>query len=187
MTLLRRVSAEILGTGLLLATVVGSGIMAERLAGGNVAVALLANSLATGAGLVTLILTFGPISGAHFNPVVSLLALLRGQLAARDCAAYILGQVLGAFAGVTLAHVMYELPLITMSQHARAGMGLAASEFVATLGLLLVIALTARHRRAVRSPSWTAHLSQWRLTSSRPTGSRPPPPSQTLRLRSHAA
>ena len=146
MTLLRRVSAEILGTGLLLATVVGSGIMAERLAGGNVAVALLANSLATGAGLVTLILTFGPISGAHFNPVVSLLALLRGYLAARDCAAYILGQVLGAFAGVTLAHVMYELPLITMSQHARAGMGLAASEFVATLGLLLVIALTARHR-----------------------------------------
>jgi len=119
--LARRTVAEGLGTGLLLATVVGSGIMGERLAGGNVAVALLANTLATGAALVALILTFGPISGAHFNPVVTLADAAVGNRPWREVPVYVLAQMVGAFAGVAAADVMFELPAFSASRHARTG------------------------------------------------------------------
>jgi glycerol uptake facilitator-like aquaporin len=142
----RRVVAEAAGTALLLATVVGSGIMGERLAGGNVAIALLANTLATGAVLVALILTFGPISGAHFNPAVTLADASQGGLAWRDVPAYIAAQVIGAFAGVAAAHVMFEVPLFFASRHVRSGPAQAFSEFVATFGLLSVIWGCARLR-----------------------------------------
>ena len=120
-SLAQRVAAEAVGTGLLLAAVVGSGIMGERLAGGNLAVALLANTLATGAALVALILAFGPISGAHFNPAVTLADATQGGIAWRDVPPYLGAQVLGAFAGVAAAHVMFELPLFFASRHARSG------------------------------------------------------------------
>ena len=135
----RRLAAEAVGTGLLLAAVVGSGIMGERLAGGNVAVALLANTIATGAALAALILTFGPISGAHFNPAVTLADAVRGGLGWPEVAPYVLAQVAGAFAGVAAAHLMFELPLFFTSGHARAGPAQVWSEFVATFGLLAVI------------------------------------------------
>lgn len=135
----RRAAAEAVGTALLLATVIGSGVMGERLAGGNVALALLANTLATGAALVALILTFGPISGAHFNPAVTLADAWQGGLAWRDVLPYIGAQVGGAFAGVATAHVMFDLPLYFTSQHARPGSAQMFSEFVATFGLLAVI------------------------------------------------
>ena len=128
-----------MGTALLLAAVVGSGIMGERLAGGNVAVALLANALATGGALVALILTFGPISGAHFNPVVTLADAARGGTAWRHVPPYVAAQLAGAFAGVAAAHVMFALPLFSASAHARAGGAQVFSEFVATFGLLAVI------------------------------------------------
>jgi glycerol uptake facilitator-like aquaporin len=134
-----RLVAEGLGTAMLLAAVVGSGIMGERLAGGNVAVALLANTIATGAALVALILTFGPISGAHFNPAVTLADASLGGIAWADVGPYIGAQVLGAFAGVVAAHVMFELPLLFPSQHIRSGPAQMFSEFVATFGLLAVI------------------------------------------------
>ena len=137
--LLRRLVAEAVGTALLLAAVVGSGIMGERLAGGNVAVALLANTLATGAALVALILTFGPISGAHFNPAVTLADAWLGGVAWSDVLPYVGAQVAGAFAGVAAAHRMFELPLFFASQHARSGSAQVFSEFVATFGLLAVI------------------------------------------------
>jgi glycerol uptake facilitator-like aquaporin len=139
MMLMRRVTAEALGTAFLLAVVVGSGIMGERLAVGNVAIALLANSLATGAGLAALILTFGPISGAHFNPVVTLADAAQGGIAWREAPLYIVGQILGAFAGVAAAHLMFGEPLFAASQHARAGASQWWAEFVATFGLLSVI------------------------------------------------
>jgi len=142
----RRLVAEAVGTSLLLATVVGSGIMGERLAGGNVAVALLANTLATGAGLVALILTFGPISGAHFNPVVTLADAWQGGLAWRDAPIYVSAQVAGAFAGVAAAHLMFGEPVFSASRHARAGGAQVFSEFVATFGLLAVIWGCARTR-----------------------------------------
>ncbi len=135
----RRAAAEALGTALLLATVVGSGIMGERLAGGNVAIALLANTIATGAGLVALITTFGPVSGAHFNPAVSIADASQGGLPWRDVPIYALAQVSGAFAGVIVAHVMFGEPLLSASRHVRAGMPQLVSEFVATFGLLAVI------------------------------------------------
>jgi glycerol uptake facilitator-like aquaporin len=141
--------SEAVGTSLLLATVVGSGIMGERLAGGNVAVALLANTLATGAGLVALILTFGPISGAHFNPVVTLADASQGGLAWRDVPPYVFAQVVGAFAGVAAAHLMFGEPLFSASRHVRAGGAQAFSEFVATFGLLAVIWGCARTRSTV--------------------------------------
>jgi glycerol uptake facilitator-like aquaporin len=137
--LAKRVVSEAVGTALLLATVVGSGIMAERLAGGNVAIALLANTVATGAGLVALILTFGPISGAHFNPAVTLADAIQGGISWKEVPAYLLAQVLGAFGGVAAAHVMFEEALFTASQHVRSGPAQLASEFVATFGLLCVI------------------------------------------------
>lgn len=142
-----RLLAEFLGTALLLAVVVGSGIMAERLAGGNVALALLANAIATGAALVVLITVFGPLSGAHFNPVVTLVDRLAGNLDTRVALAYVAAQVAGAFAGVLLAHGMFALEAFSTSQHARAGWSQGLSEVVATFGLVLVILLALRHAR----------------------------------------
>jgi glycerol uptake facilitator-like aquaporin len=146
MDLSRRLVAEALGTALLLAFVVGSGIMAERLSGGNIAVALLANALATGGGLVALILTFGGISGAHFNPAVSLAALIRQELSGRDAVLYMLVQIAGAFAGVAAAHGMFGEPLFFASQHIRTGPAQYWSEFIATFGLLGVIFGCSRSR-----------------------------------------
>jgi glycerol uptake facilitator-like aquaporin len=146
MTLARRVTAEAIGTALLLASVVGSGIMGERLAGGNVAVALLANTIATGAALVALILTFGPISGAHFNPAVTLADASQGGILWRDVPAYVAAQLAGAFAGVAAAHLMFGERLLTASEHVRSGGGQLLSEFVATFGLLCVIWGCARVR-----------------------------------------
>ena len=141
---LRRSVSEGAGSALLLATVVGSGIMGEQLAGGNVALALLANSLATGAGLAALILTFGPISGAHLNPAVTLADAWLGGLRWREVPGYLVAQVAGAFAGVALAHGMFGQALFSASKHARAGFAPLLSEFVATFGLLAVIQGTAR-------------------------------------------
>ena len=135
----RRVVAEFLGTLLLLTAVVGSGIMGDRLSGGNVAIALLANSIATGAALVALILAFGPVSGAHFNPVVTLADAWKGATLWRDVPAYLAAQFAGAFAGVAVAHVMFGEPLLFASTHARSGSAMLFSEFVATFGLLAVI------------------------------------------------
>lgn len=140
-------TAEATGTALLLAAVVGSGIMGERLAGGNVAVALLANTLATGAALVALILTFGHISGAHFNPAVTLADASQGGLGwRRDVPAYLAAQMAGAFAGVAAAHLMFGEPLFTASRHAREGGAQMFSEAVATFGLVSVIWGCARLR-----------------------------------------
>ena len=145
-SLARRLSAEAIGTAFLLATVVGSGIMAERLSGGNVALALLANTVATGAGLVALILTFGSISGAHFNPAVTLADAAVGGMAWRDVPPYIVAQVLGAFLGVASAHIMFGEALFSASQHVRSGPAQLTSEFVATFGLLSVIwGVSRRH------------------------------------------
>ena len=142
----RRLASEAIGTAFLLATVVGSGIMAERLAGGNVALALLANTVATGAGLVALILTFGPVSGAHFNPAVTLADAAMGGLAWRDVLPYMAAQVLGAFSGVATAHVMFSEAIFSASQHVRSGPAQLVSEFVATFGLLSVIwGVSRRH------------------------------------------
>jgi glycerol uptake facilitator-like aquaporin len=144
----RRLAAESVGSAFLLATVVGSGIMGERLAAGNAAVALLANTLATGAGLVALILTFGPISGAHFNPAVTLADAWRGGLGWSVAPVYVLAQVAGAFTGVAIAHLMFDEPLFSASRHARAGLPQLVSEFVATFGLLAVIWGCVRSRAA---------------------------------------
>jgi glycerol uptake facilitator-like aquaporin len=147
-TIARRMAAEAVGTALLLAAVVGSGIMGERLAGGNVAVALLANTIATGAALVALILTFGPISGAHFNPAVTLADAWQGGLPWDEVPLYIVAQVIGAFGGVAAAHLMFELPVFFASRHARSGPAQMFSEFVATFGLVAVIWGCARTRLA---------------------------------------
>ena len=147
MSLARRAAVEGIGTALLLAIVVGSGIMGERLAGGNSAVALLANSIATGAGLYVLIVTLGPISGAHFNPVVSGVSTWEGQLPARTCVVYVLAQVVGAFVGVASAHGMFGLPLVQVSAHVRPTLGEGLGEVIATFGLVVVILLLSRFRR----------------------------------------
>jgi glycerol uptake facilitator-like aquaporin len=139
MALSRRVVAEALGTAFLLAAVVGSGIMREKLAGGNIAIALLANTFATGAALMTLIFAFGLISGAHFNPAVTLADASQGGISWRDALAYIAAQVGGAFVGVAAAHLMFGEALVQVSQHVRAGGGQLFSEFIATFGLLCVI------------------------------------------------
>ena len=135
----RRFAAEALGTAFLLATVVGSGIMGESLAGGNVALALLGNTVATGAILMVLILIFGPVSGAHFNPAVTLSFVLQGGIGRRDALAYLLAQVLGGLAGVAVAHVMFDAPLLMASSTARTGPGQWTGEFVATFGLVATI------------------------------------------------
>jgi glycerol uptake facilitator-like aquaporin len=136
----RRLAAEALGTALLLVAVVGSGIMAERLAGGNMAVALLANALATGAALVVLITILGPLSGAHFNPAVTLWSAAHGGIGLRDAALYLPVQLLSAVLGVWLAHAMFDLPVLELSRHLRDGPAQWLSEFLATFGLLLTIA-----------------------------------------------
>jgi glycerol uptake facilitator-like aquaporin len=138
-TLSRRVTAEFLGTAFVVAAVVGSGIMGERLARGNVALALLANTVATGAALVALIFSFGPISGAHFNPVVSVADAVEGGVSWAQAAAYTCGQLSGGIAGAIVANVMFGLPPIALSHHARGGATQAFSEFIATFGLLSVI------------------------------------------------
>jgi glycerol uptake facilitator-like aquaporin len=145
--LLRKVASEALGTALLLAAVVGSGITGEALAGPNVALALLANTVATGAALVAFIITFGPISGAHFNPLVTLAEASQGALPWREVPAYIAAQLAGAFIGVAVAHVMFKQPaLFFASHHRRDGGAQLVSEFVATFGLLSVIWGSARRR-----------------------------------------
>lgn len=135
----QRLFGELLGTALLLAVVIGSGLMAERLSGGNVAVALLANTLATVGGLYVLIEVFGPVSGAHFNPAVSLAMALRGELPWTRLAGYVPAQLLGAALGAVLAHAMFDLPLLQVSSRLRTGTGQWIAEAVATAGLLLVI------------------------------------------------
>lgn len=138
-TLSRRVVAEFLGTGFLVAAVVGSGIMGERLAAGNAAIALLANTIATGAVLVALILTFGPISGAHFNPVVTLADAWEAGIRWTEIPPYVLAQILGGLMGAVGAHLMFGLSVFSLSQHTRSGQAQWFSEFVATFGLLSVI------------------------------------------------
>ena len=150
--LARRVVAEGLGTAMLLATVVGSGIMAERLSGGDMAIALLSNTVATGAALVALILTFGGISGAHFNPAVTICDSLQGGLSKGEAVSYIGAQNIGAFLGVAAANVMFELPVFFASQKVRTGGAQWLSEFVATFGLLAVIWGCVRLRSAVVVP-----------------------------------
>jgi glycerol uptake facilitator-like aquaporin len=145
---MRAFVGEFIGTAMLLAAVVGSGIMGERVAGGNVAIALLANSVATGAALIALILTFGPISGAHFNPAVSLADASQGGLRWSQAGAYIVAQVTGAALGVGAADYMFREPVFTWSQHARNGLPQAFSEAVATFGLLAVIWSCSRRRSA---------------------------------------
>jgi glycerol uptake facilitator-like aquaporin len=145
-SLARRSIAEAVGTSLLLATVVGSGIMGDRLSGGNVAIALLANAIATGAALVALILTFGPISGAHFNPVVTLGAAWERSLGIEDVPYYLAAQLIGAATGVGIANLMFDLPVISLSQHARNGASQLLAEFVATFGLVSVIRGCAKMR-----------------------------------------
>lgn len=138
-SLAQRTVAEFLGTAFLLAAVVGSGIMAAKLAGGNGALALLCNTIATGAILAVLILTLGPVSGAHFNPAVSLAAALRGDMSASSTALYIGAQLAGAILGVWAAHLMFELPVLQISLTARTGFGQWLAEAIATFGLLLTI------------------------------------------------
>lgn len=145
-TLSRRLVAEFIGTLFLLAAVVGSGIMGERLAAGNVALALLANAVATGVALVAIILAFGPVSGAHLNPAVTLADAWQGGMPWRETPAYIVAQLAGAVAGVAIAHLMFGLPLFSASTHVRSGSAQAFSEFIATFGLLAVIWGCVSHR-----------------------------------------
>jgi glycerol uptake facilitator-like aquaporin len=147
-SLKRRVVAEFTGTLFLLAAVVGSGIMGQRLAAGNAALALLVNTIATGAALVAILLSLGPISGAHLNPAVTLADAWQGGIAWRETPAYILAQIAGAFAGVVVAHLMFGLPLLSVSTHARSGSAQVFSEFVATFGLLATIWGCTRSRPA---------------------------------------
>ena len=142
----RRLAAEALGTGLLVATVVGSGIMADRLAGGNVAIALLGNTIPTGAILVVLILGLAPISGAHFNPAVSLVMTLTGALKPREFGHYVLAQIIGGCLGTLAAHAMFDLPLFQLAAKARTGAAQWFAEFVATFGLIVTIATVVRFR-----------------------------------------
>jgi glycerol uptake facilitator-like aquaporin len=149
-SLLQRVFAEVLGTAFLLAAVVGSGIMAQRLSGGNGALALLCNTLPTGAILAVLILVFGPISGAHFNPAVSIAFSLRRKLPSPDMAIYVVAQIIGGIIGVWAAHLMFDLPLWQVSMNARTGGGQWFAELVATFGLLLtILGCVARNPTAV--------------------------------------
>jgi glycerol uptake facilitator-like aquaporin len=177
----RRLFAETLGTAFLLATVIGSGIMGERLAGGNVALALLGNTLPTGAILVVLILIFGPVSGAHFNPAVSLAFALRGELAWVELAPYIAAQVVGGILGVFAAHAMFELPILQISAHVRTGPAQWFAEAVASFGLALAIfGCVARapqavpHRPAFRPSSLPSLWACWPRSLSQGDYGRPP-------------
>ena len=157
--MVRRAVTEALGTAFLLMAVVGSGIMGQRLAGGNVALALLANSIATGAALAALIQALGPISGAHFNPAVTLADAMQGGIAWREVPGYLAAQIVGAFAGVAAAHLMFGLPLFSASHHARSGPALLWSEFIATFGLLMVIWGCARVRSSAISIAVGAYIA----------------------------
>lgn len=150
----RKVLAELVGTALLLAIVIGSGIMAERLAGGNVAIALLANTLATVGGLYVLIEVFGPLSGAHFNPAVSAAMVLRGELHVSELVPYVAAQLIGAVLGAWLAHAMFDLPILQFSTKVRAGTGQWIAEAVATAGLLLVILRAPAGRASIMVASY---------------------------------
>ena len=142
----RKLAAEMVGTAFLLATVVGSGVMAEQLAGGNVALALLGNTIPTGAILVVIILIFGPVSGAHFNPAVTLAFVIRREISPANSGFYVLAQIVGAFIGVWAAHLMFEMPVIQESLHVRTGVAQWFSEGVATFGLVLTILGCVRYR-----------------------------------------
>jgi glycerol uptake facilitator-like aquaporin len=157
-TLLKRSLAEALGTAFLLAAIVGSGIMAERLSGGNHAIALLANTLATGAALMCLIAALGPISGAHFNPAVSFADAMRGGLRWREVPAYWLAQLSGAAAGVAVANAMFGLPLFFISHHTRTGPAQWLAEFIATFGLLTIIWGSVRSRSPFTAFSVAAYI-----------------------------
>ena len=155
----RNLMAEALGSFFLFATVIGSGIMAEQLSGGNIAVALLGNTLATGAMLFVLITMLGPISGAHFNPAVTLVMVLRGDLRRTALAAYIPAQLAGGILGVWAAHLMFGLPIIQFSEHSRTGIGQWAGEFIATFGLILTILGTVRMRPAAVPSSVALYIT----------------------------
>jgi len=157
--LAKRVVAEALGTFFLLAAVVGSGIMAERLAGGNTALALLANTAATGAALIALIISFAPLSGAHFNPVVTLSFALRHDLLWREVGVYVPAQVAGGIGGVIAANLMFDLPAVFLSQHPRTGVAQLFSEFIATLGLVSVILAASRSTVAVVAVAVGAYIT----------------------------
>jgi arsenate reductase len=148
----RKATAEFVGTAFLVAVVVGSGIAAQRLTPGNTGLQLLENSTATAAGLVALILAFGSVSGAHFNPVVTIADRVFGGISTRDCAVYIAAQVVGGLAGVTVANLMFDLPAVTASTHARSSSGLWLGEIVATFGLVLVILGVVRAGRSSLAP-----------------------------------
>ncbi len=154
-----RLTAEFIGTAFLVAAVVGSGIMGEKLSGGNVAIALLANTIATGAALVALILAFGAISGAHFNPVVTLADAIEGGRSWTDALAYIVVQIVGGIAGAGGAHLMFGLPVVSLSLHTRSGWPLVLSEFVATFGLLLVILGCSRQRASAVPYAVAAYIT----------------------------
>jgi glycerol uptake facilitator-like aquaporin len=154
-----RALAEFIGSAFLLAAVVGSGIMGERLAGGNVAIALLANTLSTGAILVVLVLTLAPVSGAHFNPAVTLAMCLTGEMPWREAPVYLASQIAGAFAGVATAHLMFGLPLFFASNHTRHGAAQLWSEAVATFGLIFVIWGCSRFRPAATAYAVGAYIT----------------------------
>ena len=154
-----RMAAEFVGTAFLLAAVVGSGIMGERLSGGNVAIALLANTIATGAVLVALILTFGSVSGAHFNPAVTLADASQRGISWNEVPGYLIAQIAGAYVGVVCAHLMFGLPVFSASHHARSGISQAFSEFVATFGLLSVIWGCSRLRSSLVPFSVGAYIT----------------------------
>jgi glycerol uptake facilitator-like aquaporin len=158
-SLSRRVAAEGVGTCFLLIAVIGSGIMAERLAGGNMALALLANAIATGGALLALILTFGPISGAHLNPAVTLAVAATREMLWREVPAYVVAQVLGAFAGTAIAHLMFELPVYVASHRQRAGVAQFLGEFIATFGLLVVIWGCSRRDSALTAVAVAAYIT----------------------------
>jgi len=167
MSLSRAAAAEAIGTALLLAIVTGSGIMGKQLASGNAAIALLANSIATGAGLYVLIVTLGPISGAHFNPVVSGVSTWHGRLPLRSCGIYVLAQLGGAFTGVIAAHAMFGLPLLQSSAHLRPTLGEGLGEVIATFGLVSVILILSQFRPAATPVAVAAFItSAYWFTSS---------------------
>jgi len=155
----RAILAEALGSFLLFATVIGSGIMGERLAGGNVAIALLGNTLATGAILFVLIAMLGPVSGAHFNPAVTLVTRLRGEISSRTGLAYVAAQLAGGILGVWVAHLMFDLPILQLSSKLRSGPGQLAGEAIATFGLILTILGTVRMRPAAVPASVALYIT----------------------------
>lgn len=157
--LTRRLAAEGIGSFFLFATVIGSGVMAEALAGGNVAIALLGNTLATGAILFVLVAMLGPVSGAHFNPAVTLVMAGRRELAWRDVVPYILAQLIGGILGVWAAHLMFDLPILQYSTKTRTGIGQWTGELVATFGLILTILGTLRHRPAAVPAAVALYIS----------------------------